>query len=270
MKFAGGKMRSRNVLIAVLSMVAMLAVDSKAAGGENDLVVFAAASLKDAFGELAKRFEAEHPGEKVVINFAGSQELRAQIEHGARADVFASADMRHMMALASAKLVAKERIFARNAPVVVVPSSNPAGLARFDDLPKAKRLVVGAAEVPIGGYTVEILRNAGDRLGADFARRVEANIVSRELNVRQILAKVALGEADAGFVYRTDVAAASGKVRSIEIPAELNVIADYPIAVTAGSRRPEAAKAWIDLVLSETGQSLLEAAGFRRGSAQSP
>lgn len=263
-------MRSRNLLVTALLLVATLAIDSKAAGDEHDLVVFAAASLKEAFGELAKKFEADHAGEKVVLNLAGSQELRAQIEHGARADVLASADMRHMMALAGAKLVAKERIFARNEPVVVVPSSNPAGLARFEDLPKAKRLVVGAAEVPIGGYTVEILRNAGERLGDDFARRVEANIVSRELNVRQILAKVALGEADAGFVYRTDVAAASGKVSSIEIPAELNVIADYPIAVTAGSRRPEAAKAWIDLVLSETGQGILEAAGFRRVPAQSP
>jgi len=134
-------------------------------------------------------------------------------------------------------------------------------------LPKAKRLVIGTPEVPIGSYTVEILQNAAARLGADFAKQVEANVVSRELNVRQILAKVALGEADAGFVYRTDAAAGGNKVRTIEIPPELNVVATYPIAVTAGSRRPEAARAWIDLVFSERGQAALEAAGFRRAPA---
>jgi len=263
-------MRSTKALAAVLLLVLSLAPGSGGAEDRQELAVFAAASLKEAFGEIAKKFEADHPGERVALNFAGSQELRAQIEHGAGADVFASADRRHMSALADAKLVANERIFAQNEPVVVVPSSNPAGLARFEDLPRLKRLVVGAPEVPIGSYTLEILRNAGEKLGADFARRVEAAVVSRELNVRQILAKVSLGEADAGFVYRTDAAAASSKVKVIAIPVEINVVAAYPIAVTTGSQRPEAAKAWLDLVLSESGQALLEAAGFRRAPAQSP
>jgi molybdate transport system substrate-binding protein len=224
----------------------------------RELTVFAAASLREAFEDLAHTFEARTPDVKVRLSLAGSQELRRQIEQGARVDVFASADLKHMAALAKAGLVVGPRVFARNEPVVIVPRDNPAGIASFADLPKAKKLVIGAAEVPIGAYTLEILDRAGD----EFKHRVLAHVVSRELNVRQVLAKVSLGEADAGIVYRTDALAGKDQVAVIAIPAAVNVKAEYPIAVVAHAPEAAVARAFVELVLSPDGQKRLAAAGF--------
>jgi len=223
----------------------------------REVTVFAAASLREAFEDLAKTFEAKS-GVKVRVNLAGSQELRTQIENGARADVFASADQKHMAALVQASLVASPRVFARNTPVIIVPKGNPAKVGSFQDLPKAKKLVIGVPEVPIGAYTLQIL----DKAGADFKTKVLANVASRELNVRQVLAKVSLGEADAGIVYRTDALASKDKVEIIEIPAKVNVIAEYPVAVLSKAPQAAAARAFVDLLLSADGQKRLAAAGF--------
>ena len=228
----------------------------------RDVVVFQAASLKDAFAQLGKRFEADHPGAKVVANAAGSQELRTQLEHGAAADVFASADRKHMDALAAQGLVVGPALFACNEPVVVVRAGLAPPITTFTDLPRAERIVVGAPEVPIGAYTQQILRNAAAKLGADFPKRVEAQVVSRELNVRQVLAKVTLGEADAGIVYRSDASAARGKVAMVAIPPESNVIAEYPIAALKAAPHPDLARRWIDLVRSPAGAAALRDAGF--------
>src|SRR5215831_3126121 len=210
---------------------------------ERDITVFAAASLREAFEDLGKTFEAKH-GVKVHLNLAGSQELRTQIENGARADVFASADQKHMAALVKAKLVEAPRVFARNTPVVIVPKDNPAKVGSFAELAKAKKIVIGVPEVPIGTYTLEIL----DKAGADFKQKVLANVVSRESNVRQVMAKVSLGEADAAIVYRTDAIAGKDKVEIIEIPAKLNVVAEYPVAVLAKAPESAAARAFVDLL----------------------
>jgi molybdate transport system substrate-binding protein len=226
-------------------------------------VVFEAASLKDAFARLAARFEHDHAGVKVVTNAAGSQELRAQIENGAAADVFASADRRHMDALAARGLVVTPAPFACNEPVLVVRTALAATIATFADLPRAQRIVIGAPEVPIGAYTLEILQRADVRLGGDFARRVQARVVSRELNVRQVLAKVVLGEADAAVVYRSDaVTAGAGKVRVVDIPREMNVTAEYPIAVLATAPAAPLARDFIQLVRSPAGAAALREAGF--------
>ncbi len=254
--------------VGVLTLVAASVLDYRrvAVGAESakprEVIVFAAASLKEAFEAIAMKFEAAHPGSRVVLQLAGSQELSMQIENGAKADVFASADLGHMKALQDAGLVAKPTVFARNEPVVITPKANPAGLLRFEDLPEAKKLIVGADEVPIGRYTSEVLEKAGKDLGEAFARTVTANIASRELNVRQILAKVSLGEGDAGFVYRTDAAAARDKVRVIDIPSRWNVTAEYPIAVTAHAPDPELAISWVEMVSSPPGQQILSGAGF--------
>jgi molybdate transport system substrate-binding protein len=213
----------------------------------RELVVFEAASLKDAFGRLARRFEAENPGVTVVANPAGSQELRAQLEHGAAADV-----------VATEHLVAAPAIFTCNEPVVIVRAAVASAVRTFADLPRAERIVVGTPEVPIGGYTREILRRAG----ADFAARVEARVVSRELNVRQVLAKVTLGEADAGVVYRTDARLGRDAVRVVEIPAPLNVVAEYPIAALAAAPHAELAQKFVTLVTSPAGGEALREAGF--------
>jgi molybdate transport system substrate-binding protein len=132
----------------------------------------------------------------------------------------------------------------------------------FAELPLAERIVVGAPEVPIGKYTEQILEKASRSLGADFRTRVEAKIVSRELNVRQVLAKVTLGEADAGIVYRTDIGTNRDKVSVVTIPSELNIIARYPIAVVKGAPHPVLGQQWVSLILSERGQTVLQDSGF--------
>jgi molybdate transport system substrate-binding protein len=233
------------------------------AADSKELVVFAAASLREVFQKVADGFEKSHPGVKVRLNFAGSQDLRVQIEHGAKADVFASADNKHMQALRDQKLAAEPKLFARNEPVVVVSTANPGKLARFVDLPKAERIVVGVPEVPIGAYTETILSNSEKPYGATFRKAVVEHIRSRELNVRQVLTKVSLGEADAGIVYKTDALSAKEKVTAIEIPDTINVIADYPIAVMAAAPQPDLAKEWVGTVLGADGQQALKAAGFR-------
>jgi molybdate transport system substrate-binding protein len=232
------------------------------ASATAELVVFEAASLKDAFGHLALVFEKEHPGTKVVVNAAGSQELRAQIEHGAATDVFASADRKHMDALEGGGLVERSVVFTCNEPVVVVRAGLVGTIQTLADLPRAERIVVGAPEVPIGAYTLQILKKAEGRFGAGFAGRVDARVVSRELNVRQVLAKVVLGEADAGVVYRSDAITAKDKVRVLPIPPELNVTARYPIAALKKAPSPGLARQWIALVTSAAGAAALRDAGF--------
>jgi len=237
-----------------------------AAGGEGrELIVFAAASLREAFEKMSATFKREHPGVQVTFNFAGSQELRVQIESGAAVDVFASADRRNLNALKAGRLVEAERIFARNEPVLAVPSGGGGAINSLEDLPKAKRIVVAAPEVPIGGYTAKILERAYRQYGDQFRKQVEGRIASHELNVRQVLAKVRLGEADAGFVYRSDVASVGTGVRAIRIPEELNVTAEYPVARVRAAKHSKLAAAWIDLMTSPEGQLILGQSGFLSG-----
>ena len=232
------------------------------AGKARELTVFAAASLRDVFGKLGQAFEQTHPGVRVRFNFAGSQELRLQMEQGAPADVFASADLKQFEVARGGGLVGAPKIFATNEPVIVVPRSNPARVTSLADLARASRVVIGTPEVPIGSYTVQILDNARVPYGADFRSRVEARVVSRELNVRQILSKVALGEADAGIVYRSDARAAKDTVQVIEIPPALNVVAQYPIGGTLRAPSPDLAKEWVDLVTGPAGHASLSEFGF--------
>lgn len=227
--------------------------------GARELTVFAAASLRNVFEELAEGFRRRHGG-RVVFNFAGSQELRTQIEHGAPAAVFASADQAHMDALAAQGLVQPAALLARNQLVVVVPAGARA-VQRFEDLPAAERVVLGVADVPVGRYAREVLARA-DARWPGFAQRVMARVVSQELNVRQVLAKVSLGEGDAAIVYRTDAAVAGDRVRVVPIPGDLNVTAEYPIAALAGAPDPALAAAWIEHLRSPAGQDALARAGF--------
>jgi molybdate transport system substrate-binding protein len=226
------------------------------------LTVFAASSLKDGFAKIGSRFEQDHPGVKVSFSFAGTQELRVQVEHGAEADVFAAADTKHTAALEKAGLLGASTLFAQNRLVVIVPRGNPAGLRSFSDLPRSQRLVVGAIEVPIGSYSAAVIARASAALGEKFRADVDAHIVSRELNVKQIVAKVLLGEADAGIVYETDARVVAGKVETVEIPAVWNVTADYPAAVVRQSRRTALAKTFVDFLVGATAQKELQALGF--------
>lgn len=222
----------------------------------GDVVVFAAASLKESFEDLGVLFEKEHPGAKVRLDLAGSQELRTQLEHGASADLFASADQVQMDTLARQGLLLAPAIFARNELMVIVPGNAPP--LALDDLPRARRIVLGDKAVPVGAYSDRLLA----KRGAAFQRSVEAQVVSRELNVRQVLAKVALGEADAAIVYRTDALAAGSRVRATGIAAAENVLAAYPIAQLKAAPQPALAAEFLRLVLSPRGRAVLSRRGF--------
>lgn len=228
---------------------------------EQVLLVFAAASLREPFTALAHDFQQAHPGVTITFNFAGTQELRAQLEQGAAADVLASADTTSMDALVRAGRVQAPALFASNEPVVVVSRQAAATITDFAALPRAAKLVVGGPEVPIGRYTAQILERADKKLGAGYGARVLEHVVSREPNVKQVLAKVRLGEADAGVVYRTD-ALGVAEVTVVAIPADVNVVVAYPIALTKVPPHPAMARAFVELVRSAAGQAALARAGF--------
>lgn len=228
------------------------------------LTVFAAASLTDAFTEIGKDFEILHPGITMSFNFGGSQNLRTQIEQGAPADIFASANAKEMDALVTGNLVAANtpKIFLTNQLVVILPEENPAGIESLEDLAQpGLKLVLAAEEVPAGRYARQILENLSSLYGADYKDNVLANVVSNEDNIRQAVTKVQLGEADASIVYVSDTVAMPD-LQKIEIPSERNVIAEYPIAPLISSENTELAGAFIDYVTSSKGQSTLAKWGF--------
>jgi molybdate transport system substrate-binding protein len=232
------------------------------------LTVLAASSLTDAFGELGTMFEEQNPSVAVSTSFGGSSELLTQIEQGAPADVFASADEAKMDTAVQEDLVNTPQIFARNRPVLIVPADNPAGIQGLQDLAKpGTKLVLAQEGVPIAEYAKKILANANSEYGEDFDQQVMNNVVSQEANVRASANKVALGEADATFVYVTDVTPdIANQVKVIEVPEDLNVMATYPIATLKQASDTELAQKWVDLMLSDEGQSVLEKYGFERAA----
>lgn len=235
------------------------------AGGGDALTVLAASSLTDAFSELSDVFEKENPGIEVHANYAGSSVLLNQISQGAPADVFASADPAKIEAATEKGLVDGDpRTFARNKEVIVVPNRNPAGIEGFQDLSKTGvKLVLAQDGVPAAEYAREILGKADDRYGDRFEEKVLSNLVSREPDVRVAVNRVALGEADTTFGYATDVTPnIKDRVKVLEIPEGLNVVATYPIASLKDSENPELARRWIELVLSDEGQRVLRKWGF--------
>ena len=262
----------RRLTGAVLVLGLMMAMGRMAAAGEmprvqGELTIFTAASLTDAFKDMAAQIEQANPGTKLTFNFAGSPTLRTQLSQGARADVFASADEPNMAgAETDGTITGQPQIFARNVLVVVVPVKNPAGIQTLQDLAKPNiKLVLTNKEVPVGNYARQSLEKMSQdpAFGPDFSKRVLANLVSEETNVRQVAAKVQLGEADAGIVYATDVTPAiRDAVRVIQIPPALNVIAKYPIAVVKGAQNEAGARAFIAYVLSPAGQTILVRHGF--------
>jgi molybdate transport system substrate-binding protein len=234
-------------------------------GGDATLTVLAASSLTDAFGELARTFEERNPGVEVRQSFESSTTLLTQIQQGAPADVFASAAEEEMDTAEEDSLVAGEpQIFVRNREVVMVPEDNPADIQSLRDLAKPGiKLVLAEEGVPAADYAVEILGRADAEYGSGFKRAVISNVVSREADVRASVSRVALGDADATFGYASDYTPdTSDQVRVIQIPENLNIIATYPIAVLEDAESPGLAREWVDLVVSEEGQRVLEKWGF--------
>ena len=226
--------------------------------------VFAASSLTESFQDIAALFREQSPGDEAEFNFGGSQLLRVQIEEGAPADVFASADHVHMDALIAKGLAGNDAAFARNRLVVVTPRQEPRVKKLGDVSRPGVRVVVADANVPVGRYTTQVLgkMNHAGLFGDDFQKRVTANVVSQETNVRAVLAKVSLGEVDAGFVYATDARTAADKIVVLAIPEKMNVVAEYPIAVLTHSESKAAAARFVALVLDAQGQAILAQRGF--------
>jgi molybdate transport system substrate-binding protein len=233
--------------------------------GEATLTVLAASSLTDAFGELEKVFEERHPGVEVRQSFESSSTLLTQIQQGAPADVFASAAEEEIDEAMKDGLVAGDpEVFVRNREVVMVPEDNPAEIESLRDLAEpGTKLVLAERGVPAADYAEEILGKADAEYGGSFERDVLSNVVSREADVRAAVGRVALGDADATFGYASDYTPdIRDRVRVIQIPEDLNIVATYPIAPLQEARSPGLAREWVDLVVSEEGQRVLEKWGF--------
>ena len=234
-------------LVGLACLLLALAATTAQAAGKATLDVFAASSLTNVFPKIdgAERY-----------SFGGSNALAAQIEQGAPADVFASANLKLPQQLFAKGLVTRPVVFTRNALVLIVPRSNPAGIHGVRDLEKrGVKLVVAAQAVPVGAYTAQVLKNM--HMGG-----VLRNVVSREPDVRGVLTKVALGEADAGFVYSTDARTVPRKVIALKLPARAQPNVRYGIAVVTASPRRAAAEAFVERMLSGAAQAKLIAAGF--------
>jgi len=223
-------------------------------GSGGGVTVFAAASLTEAFSELGDTFETRNDGTEITFSFAASSELAAQIEAGAPADVFASADEANMAKVVDAGLAGgRPRIFAGNVLEIAVPAGNPGDVEGLDDFSNENLLVaVCSPEVPCGNAAERVFRKAG----------IEASVDSFEADVKSVLTKVELGEVDAGLVYHSDVLAAGDGINSIVIPAENQVVNTYPIVLTEDSGNPGGGNEFIDLILSDTGRTELKRRGF--------
>jgi molybdate transport system substrate-binding protein len=234
----------------------------------TELTVFAAASLTEAFTEIGKNFETANPGTKITFNFAGSQQLAQQIGQGAPADVFASANTTQMnVVIASGQVISgTQRTFVRNRLVVIYPKDNPAHLSTLKDLANpGTKIVIAAKGVPVGQYALDFLAKASKMPAytQTYSPTVLANVVSYEQDVKAVLSKVTLGEADAGIVYVTDISLnAADKVGKLDIPDDLNTIASYPIATIKDSQHVDLAKTFMDYILSADAQVVLVKYGF--------
>ena len=229
------------------------------------LTVLAASSLIDAFGVLANRFEEQNPGVKVKQSFESSSTLLAQIQQGAPADVFASAAEEEMnTAIKDGLVKGKAEVFAKNREIVMVPKNNPANVRRFRDVAKSDvKLVLAGKDVPAADYALEILGKAKGEYGADFEKDVLSNVVSRESDVRASVNRVVVGDADATFGYASDYTPdIRDKVKVVQIPPDLNIVATYPIAALEDAKSPGLAKKWVELVTSEEGQRVLQKWNF--------
>ncbi len=231
--------------------------DTGSTGSPIELTIFAASSLTDAFTQIGQDFHTANPEVTVTFDFGSSTDLVAQIQSEGTADVFASASETAMDSLEGDPGAAGRTDFATNGLVIITPPDDSAAIGSLEDLTKpGVQLVLAAEGVPVGDYARDMLGNAG------ILDPALANVVSNEEDDAGVVGKITAGEADAGIVYASDVAAAGGSVRAVEIPNDVNVVAFYPIAVVTGSANPDQAKAFLDYVVSPDGRATLERFGF--------
>ncbi|MFB9469649.1 molybdate ABC transporter substrate-binding protein [Nonomuraea salmonea] len=246
-------MSSWALVLPVALVLAGCGSGGPAAGGSKEVTVFAAASLTGTFTELGKVFEAAHPGASVRFNFGSSATLAQQIVQGAPADVFAAASPATMKTVTDASLAGSPATFVRNKLQIAVPADDPAHIDELKDLtdPKVK-VALCAEQVPCGAAAAKALDAAG----------LQVKPVTLEQDVKATLTKVELGEVDAALVYKTDVIASAGKVRGIAFPEADQAVNDYPIATITEAPAGDAARRFVDLVLSQQGKDVLTKAGF--------
>ena len=237
----------------------LLPLLSSQSGQARTLNVFAAASLKEAFTSISRAYEAGHPGITIKLNFAGSQTLAAQINQGAPADVFASASSKDLKATQFD--TSSYHLFARN-KLDIALRKGLTGIATLADLDKVQNFVVADPSVPVGAYTYAFFKRAAKRYGSQWVDTLYSHIVSREADVKAVLAKVNLGEADAGVVYVSDIKADKGQVTELTIPDAFNQIAEYPVAVPSHAPDPQDARLFIKFLLEPGAQRMLEQSGF--------
>jgi molybdate transport system substrate-binding protein len=254
-------------VFAALIAALVFSMSAGFAQSPDELTVFTAASLTGAFGEIGEMYENE-TGIHVAFNFDGSQALRTQLENGAYADLFASANMKQMNAVRESGLVnnSSVAIFTRNKLSLIVPKDNPANIRNLTDLARpGVKIVMGTKDVPVGDYALQIIAKLGNdsAYGPDYETDVLANVISQETNVNYVVTKVALGEADAGFAYVSDVTQDMiSKIDKIVIPDEYNIIAEYPMGMLLKSKYPDESQEFMDLVISDEGRAVLEKYGF--------
>ena len=254
-------------IIGVMFAVLLLAASAGYAQETKELTVFTAASLTGAFGEMGQMYKNE-TNISVAFNFDGSQALRTQMENGAYADVFASANQKQMNAVKNDGLMNNSSIviFTKNKLSLIVPKGNLAKIINLSDLAKpGLKIVMGTKDVPVGDYALQILNKLGNdsAYGPDYKTKVLANVISQETNVNYVVTKVALGEADVGFAYVSDITKnLTSKVDKIDIPDEYNVIAQYPMGILLESKYPLQSREFMSLVMSDKGKAVLEKYGF--------
>lgn len=244
--------------------------DSSSDKEEITLTVFAASSLTAALTELGTLYEGQNEGVTIQLSFAGSQTLRTQIQDGAPADIFVSANWTQMEALLGSDQIRKESIvdFTNNTLAVALPASNDRGLETLDDLTEPDvKIVLGTEEVPVGNYARQVLEklNSHPDLGTDYSEQLMTNVVSTEQSVRQIVTKVQLGEIDAAFVFVSNLVSAGDDVIPISIPAEYNVKASYYIAPITQRDNVDASVAFIDFLSTDEAKTILTKWGFGGG-----
>jgi molybdate transport system substrate-binding protein len=262
--------RARPPLFLFLTaLMVLIGCTSGSAGGRTELVVYAASSLTDAFPVIAGAFEDEHPDVRVIFNFSGSATLRSQLEFGAPADVYAAADSVQMGLAVGAGIVDSTiKVFASNSMAIVVPANEAVVNSPVDIGNPGVKVVLASDQVPAGAYTLEMLAKMDAARAAEgepgFQSRVLSNVVSHETNVREVLAKVVLGEADVGFVYATDAARGPNRdrIEALAIPVAQNVTTNLFVGRVTDSNRRDLATEFIEFVTSNEGAIFLTDAGF--------
>ncbi|VVB69968.1 Bacterial extracellular solute-binding protein [uncultured archaeon] len=256
----------KRILAAMLAALFLVA-SAGIAEESKELTVFTAASLTGAFGEIGQMYKNE-TNIPVAFNFDGSQALRTQLENGAYADIFVSANKKQMNAVEESGLMnnSSVTVFTKNKLSLIVPRENPAKISNLSDLAKpGVKIVMGTKDVPVGDYALQIISKLGNdsAYGPDYKAKVLANVISQETTVNYVVTKVALGEADVGFAYISDVTEdLASKVDKVDIPDKYNIIAEYPMGIMLDSKYPAESQKFMNLVMSDSGKAVLERYGF--------